>query len=80
MPRRPTIAPRSPLRPQHPHALHYLGVILYQRDRVAEALPLLERAVALIPQEPEFHNNLGLALFAADRTDDAIAAYRARWR
>ena len=48
--------------PRHPHALHYLGVVLYQRDRLAEALPLLERAVALIPHEPEFHNNLGLAL------------------
>jgi cytochrome c-type biogenesis protein CcmH/NrfG len=64
------------LAPQHPHALHYLGVILYQRDRPADALPLLERAVALIPQEPEFHNNLGLALAAADRTGEAIAAYR----
>ena len=62
--------------PLHPHALHYLGVVLYQRDRLADALPLLERAVASIPGEPEFHNNLGLALAAADRTDEAIAAYR----
>jgi hypothetical protein len=61
--------------PIHPTALHYLGVILYQRNRLAEAMPLLERAVALIPEEPEFHNNLGLALAAADRTDEAILRY-----
>jgi tetratricopeptide (TPR) repeat protein len=64
------------LAPEHPHALHYLGVILYQRDRAADALPLLERSLALVPQEPEFHNNLGLALVALDRTGEAIAAYR----
>jgi len=61
--------------PDHATALHYLGVIHYQRNRLVEALPLLERAVALVPEEPEFHNNLGLALVAADRTDEAIAQY-----
>jgi tetratricopeptide (TPR) repeat protein len=62
--------------PDHPLASHYLGVVLYQRDRVAEAIPLLERSAAAFPLEPEFHTNLGLALAAADRHDEAIAAYR----
>jgi tetratricopeptide (TPR) repeat protein len=62
--------------PDHPVALHYLGVIAYQRGRSADALPLLERAVALRPEEPEFHNNLGLALASEDRLEEAIAAYR----
>jgi tetratricopeptide (TPR) repeat protein len=62
--------------PDHPHALHFLGVVLHQRERWDEALPLLERAIGLVPEEPEFHNNLGLALAAVDRTEDAIAAYR----
>ncbi len=61
---------------EHPLALHYLGVILYQRHRIDEAMPLLERAAAAVPAEPEFQNNLGLALAAADRNDEAIAAYR----
>src|ERR1700716_2389965 len=61
--------------PAHPAALHYLGVVLYQRNRLDEALPLLDRAVALAPEEPEFHNNRGLALAAAQRDNDAIAAY-----
>src|SRR6185437_2340658 len=61
---------------EHPLALHYLGVVAYQRGRHADALPLLERSASLVPHEPEFHNNLGLALAALDRNDDAIAAYR----
>ena len=64
------------LAPEHPTALHYLGVIHYQRNRFDDALPLLDRAVALVPEEPEFHNNLGLTLAAADRTDEAIAQFR----
>ncbi len=61
---------------EQPLALHYLGVVLYQRGRPAEALPSLERAAALVPREPEFHNNLGLALAMLDRNEDAVAAYR----
>ena len=60
----------------HPVALHYLGVVHYQRRQAREALPLLERAATIVPGEPEFHNNLGLALAALDRNEDAIAAYR----
>ena len=62
--------------PQHPHALHYLGVIDYQRGQLRSALPLLERAAGAIPTEPEFHNNLGLAYAALDRHADAVAAHR----
>jgi tetratricopeptide (TPR) repeat protein len=62
--------------PAHPLALHYLGVIAYQRGRPAEALPLLQHAATLHPQEPEFHNNLGIALMELDRHDEAIDAFR----
>jgi tetratricopeptide (TPR) repeat protein len=61
--------------PEHPVALHFLGVIAYQCGRSTEALPLLERAVALRPEEPEFHNNLGLAQVELDRHEEAIDAY-----
>jgi tetratricopeptide (TPR) repeat protein len=61
--------------PDHALALHFLGVIAYQRGRTNDALPLLERAAKLRPDEPEFHNNLGLALMEVDRHDDAIVAY-----
>jgi tetratricopeptide (TPR) repeat protein len=62
--------------PDHPLAMHYLGVVEYQHGRLDAALPLLERAAAAMPGEPEFQNNLGLGLAAADRVDDAIAAYQ----
>ena len=60
----------------HPLALHYLGVVAYQRGRPLDALPLLERAAELRPEEPEFHNNLGLVLADLDRHDAAIGAYQ----
>jgi len=62
--------------PDHPHALHYLGVVDYQRGRPADALPRLLAAAARRPEEPEFHDNLGLVLAALDRNDEAIAAHR----
>ncbi|MEO8537380.1 MAG: DUF5672 family protein [Betaproteobacteria bacterium] len=62
--------------PAHPLAQHYLGVVMFQRSRFVDALPLLERSVLQVPTEPEFHNNLGLVLAALDRNDDAVAAYR----
>jgi len=64
------------LSPDHPHALHYLGVVAFQRGRADEALPMLQRAISLVPHEPEFHNNLGLALAALDRNPEAAAAHR----
>ena len=62
--------------PEHPVAMHYLGVIHYQRQQLDAALPLLARAAHAVPEEPEFHNNLGLALARADRNEEAVAAYR----
>jgi len=64
------------LSPEHPHALHYLGVIAYQRGHGEEALPLLRRAVELVSHEPEFYNNLGLALTFLDRIAEAVEAFR----
>lgn len=61
--------------PDHPFALHYLGVVLYQRSRVIEAMPLLDRAVALLPREPEFHNNRAQALAVMQRHAEAKDAY-----
>ena len=64
------------LSPEHPQAMHYLGVVAFQRGRADEALPALQRAIDLVPHEPEFHNNLGLALAALDRNPESAAAYR----
>jgi tetratricopeptide (TPR) repeat protein len=62
--------------PDHPHALHFLGVVEYQRGRAEAALPLVLRSVELRGDEPEFHNNLGLVYAALDRNDASAAAHR----
>ena len=62
--------------PDQTLALHYLGVVLFQRLELSDALPMIERSVQLVPREPEFHNNHGLVLAALDRNDEAVAAYR----
>jgi tetratricopeptide (TPR) repeat protein len=62
--------------PDNPLAVHYLGVLHYQRGQFDAALPLLDRAIALLPEEPEFHNNRGQALAAMQRLTEAEASYR----
>jgi tetratricopeptide (TPR) repeat protein len=64
--------------PENPLVSHYLGVVLYQRNRLDEAIPLLERSAAARPQEPEFHNNLGLALAAGTATTMRSPRFAAR--
>src|SRR3954463_10978168 len=58
--------------PEHPVALHYLGVLAHQLGRHADAIPLIERSVALLPRGSYF-SNLGEAYRGAKRYDDAAA-------
>jgi predicted TPR repeat methyltransferase/thioredoxin-like negative regulator of GroEL len=60
--------------PGHPEALHWLGVLLTQAGRPAEAVPLLARAADLRPDDPAFRQNLGQASLAAGDTTAAVAA------
>ena len=61
--------------PEHPDALHFLGVLLHQRGKHSEALELLGRAIALVPEHAGFHQNLGNVLFETERLDEAAQAY-----
>lgn len=58
--------------PNHPEALHYLGLLLFQRGQVQEALGPMLRAVALAPATPHFHSNLVPVLRAAGRLEQAL--------
>ncbi|QOV89854.1 tetratricopeptide repeat protein [Humisphaera borealis] len=60
--------------PDDPEALHWLGVLLTQAGQPAEAIPLLQRAVAGREGDAAYHHNLGQALLMTGRIDDAIAA------
>lgn len=62
--------------PGHADATHFLGLVLHQQDRSAEALPLMQRALALAPANPLFHNNLGGVLEQLGRSGEAEREYR----
>ena len=56
-------------------ALHYLGLIVHQRNE-GEAIDLLRRAVIVNPGDAPCWNNLGNMLQEGDRLQEAIVAYR----
>ena len=62
--------------PDHPDALHLLGMLLQQTGRPDEALPLLERAAGLDPSAAAFRCNLGSLLGRLGRHADAVEYFR----
>jgi Flp pilus assembly protein TadD len=60
--------------PNHPVALHMLGVLAFQAGQVDTACDLVGRAVAVDPSDWECHANLGKILAAQDRHSEAVAA------
>lgn len=63
--------------PELPDALHFLGLLIYQRDKdMEQAESLLRRALALSPDYADAQNNLGNLLKEQDKVDEAAAAYR----
>ncbi|MDZ4850623.1 MAG: tetratricopeptide repeat protein [Pirellulaceae bacterium] len=62
--------------PQHPSALHLMGVLEMQLGRNDIAIEWIRRAIALAPNEPTFYNNLGLALINRQETDSAIDVFK----
>ncbi|MGI9333970.1 MAG: tetratricopeptide repeat protein [Gammaproteobacteria bacterium] len=65
------------LNPDHPLALHNLGLLLNQSGRTDEAIARLERAAALAPDDASVHSNLGNMLQESGDLDGAEHAYRA---
>jgi predicted TPR repeat methyltransferase len=62
--------------PEHPDAMHFLGIALHQRGRNQEAIGWIERSIALDPAAAGRHNNLGNVLLELERQDEAAQAYR----
>ena len=60
--------------PDQFECLHYLGVAHVQRGEPAQALPLLERALALRAGDASLQSNHGLALLALGRHAAALAS------
>ncbi len=63
-------------KPQHFDALHLLGVICGQTDRLDEALGLLERALRERPHSAPALNNLGNTLGSLERHPEAVETFQ----
>ncbi|MHC4482555.1 MAG: tetratricopeptide repeat protein [Planctomycetota bacterium] len=61
--------------PNHPAALHLLGVIAYQAGKHDVAVDLIGKAIRNDPQVPQFHNNIGVVFKVLGKFEEAVAAY-----
>ena len=57
------------------HALHMLGVLVAQRDDLAQSARLIEQAVRVDGTVAAAHANLGNTLRLMERLDEALASY-----
>jgi predicted TPR repeat methyltransferase len=62
--------------PDHPDALHFLGVLRHRQGQSGEGMALVRRSLALVPDNPDAHNNLGNILLESGDAAEAAAAYR----
>ena len=63
------------IRPDHFHALHYLGVLYLQLGNLDLAVQYLRRAIETNPADSHAHYNLGIAYQSSGLPDDAVTAY-----
>ena len=63
------------INPNHPAALHLLGVIAHQRGQHDASVELIGKAIKNNSGVPQFHNNVGVAFKALGNLEEALAAY-----
>jgi len=61
--------------PNHPDALHMLGLVVHQVNKNDAAAELIEKAISINPENSAFRNNLGNVYVALNRLDDAVACF-----
>lgn len=62
--------------PRNVDALHFLGVLLFQRGEARQGLDLVDRALALAPSYVDARNNRGNMLKELGRLEEAEKEYR----
>ena len=62
--------------PNHPDAMHLLGVIAFQKGNRDIAVNLIKQAVRCNPHNPFYHNNLGAVLREAGDHKEALTHYQ----
>jgi predicted O-linked N-acetylglucosamine transferase (SPINDLY family) len=63
------------IEPNHPDALHLLGMIAYQVGNSEVAAELIGKAISVYPTAP-MYNNIGLVYQAQDKLDLAVTHFR----
>jgi tetratricopeptide (TPR) repeat protein len=63
--------------PDHPEALHFLGILYHQQGENWQALEYIKRSLKELPNRPQFHYHLGLVLEVLGRDHEALAAFNA---
>jgi predicted TPR repeat methyltransferase len=61
--------------PTDPDALHFLGLLYFQREQQAEGIAWVRRSLQQSPNNPHAWNNLANMLVASDAEPEAIDAY-----
>jgi len=61
--------------PEHPDALHLLGVVAHHLGKNDLAVDLIERAIKVNPDEPNYHYNCGGAYQALGKNVEAVAQF-----
>jgi predicted TPR repeat methyltransferase len=62
--------------PNHPSALHLLGLISYQVGKTDAAIDLIAEAIRTDPHNAVYYNTMGNALTDQGKKDEAISFYR----
>jgi len=58
--------------PQHPYAIHLLGVVNHQAGQTEIAINMIAQAISIKPKEGLFYSNVGEMCRLLNRLDDAI--------
>lgn len=61
--------------PQHPDALHFLGLLAHQTGKHAAAIDLIGQSLQVNPGHAPCHMHRGLALQSLGRLDEALLSY-----
>ncbi|MEK7412468.1 MAG: tetratricopeptide repeat protein, partial [Planctomycetota bacterium] len=64
------------VQPDHPDALHLLGMIAHQGGQHQVAVEYIRRAIVLNPHAAEFQSSLGMVYRALGKLEEAVASYR----
>ncbi len=62
--------------PNHPDALHLLGVVHFQKGDLESSQEFINKAIEEKPSNPNFHNNLGNTLRSSGKVTLAELSYR----